>query len=209
VIGVVKHQRTVSLAADGRETIYMPAAQFGFGVNRYIVRGTGDPTALAPSVRAALREINPRYLMHTVQPLDELVTVARGPTRFALVCIGVFAVVAVVLALVGLYGVLATVVRQRTAEIGVRMAFGAEPSGIFRLVVGQGMRLAVLGMGIGLVAALALTRVMQSMLVGVSATDPLTFIAITALFASVAALACWLPARRAARLDPLVALREE
>jgi predicted permease len=209
VIGVVKHQRTVSLAADGRETIYMPAAQFGFGVNRYIVRGTGDPTALAPSVRAALREINPRYLMHTVQPLDELVTIARGPTRFALVCIGVFAVVAVVLALVGLYGVLATVVRQRTAEIGVRMAFGAEPSGIFRLVVGQGMRLAVLGIGIGLVAALALTRVMQSMLVGVSATDPLTFIAITALFASVAALACWLPARRAARLDPLVALREE
>jgi len=100
-------------------------------------------------------------------------------------------------------------VRQRTAEIGVRMAFGAQPSGIFRLVVGQGMRLAALGIVIGLAAAFALTRVMQSMLVGVSATDPLTFVAITALFAAVAALACWIPARRAARLDPLVALREE
>jgi putative ABC transport system permease protein len=209
IIGVVKHQRTASLAADGRETIYMPAAQFGFGVNRVVVRTNGDPTLLAPAIRAALREVNPRYLMHTVQPLDELVDVARGPTRFALVCIGVFAVVAVVLALVGLYGVLATVVRQRTAEIGVRMAFGAQPSGIFRLVVGQGMRLAALGIGIGLFAAFALTRVMRSMLVGVSATDPVTFVGITALFVAVAALACWLPARRAARLDPLVALREE
>jgi putative ABC transport system permease protein len=209
VIGVVKHQRTVSLATDGRETIYMPAQQFGFGVNRWIVRTSGSPTQLAPAIRAALRDTNPRYLMHTVQPLDALVDVARGPTRFALVCIGVFAVVAVVLALVGLYGVLATVVRQRTAEIGVRMAFGAQPAGIFRLVVGQGMRLATLGIGLGLLAALGLTRVMQSMLVGVSATDPVTFVAITTLFVSVAALACWIPARRAARLDPLEALREE
>ena len=209
IVGVVKHQRTASLAADGRETLYMPAAQFGFGVNRMIVRTNGDPALLAPAIRAALREVNPRYLIHTVQPLDELVDVARGPTRFALVCIGVFAVVAVVLALVGLYGVLATVVRQRTAEIGVRMAFGAQPSGIFRLVVGQGMRLAALGIGIGLFAAFALTRVMRSMLVGVSATDPLTFVGITVLFVAVAALACWIPARRAARLDPLVALREE
>jgi putative ABC transport system permease protein len=110
---------------------------------------------------------------------------------------------------VGLYGVLATVVRQRTAEIGVRMAFGASGRSIFRLVVGQGMRLAALGIAIGLFAAFAVTRVMQSMLVGVSATDPLTFVAITALFVVVAMLACWIPARRAARLDPLVALREE
>jgi putative ABC transport system permease protein len=209
VIGVVKHQRAVSLSSDGRETFFMPAAQFGFGVNRWIVRTAGDPSRLEPLARATIREINPRYVMHTVQPLGALVDVARGPTRFSLVCIGVFAGVAVVLALVGLYGVLATVVRQRTAEIGVRMAFGATGQSIFRLVVGQGMRLAALGIGIGLLAALAVTRVMQSMLVGVSATDPLTFAAITALFVAVAALACWIPARRAARLDPLEALREE
>ena len=210
IIGVVKHQRTVSLSADGRETFFMPAAQnFGFGVNKYIVRTSGDPTAMAAVARSAIRQLNPRYVMHTVQPLTELVDTALGPTRFALVCIGVFAVVAVVLALVGLYGVLATVVRQRTAEIGVRMAFGATGRSIFRLVVGQGMRLAALGIGIGLAAAFAVTRVMQSMLIGVSATDPLTFVAITGLFVAVAALACWIPARRASRLDPLVALREE
>ena len=124
-------------------------------------------------------------------------------------CIGVLAAVAVVLALGGLYGVLATVVRQRTAEIGVRMAFGANGRSIFRLVVGQGMRLAALGIAIELFAAFAVTRVMRSMLVGVSETDPLTFVAITALFVTVAALACLIPARRAARLDPVVALRQE
>ena len=209
VIGVVKHQRTVSLSSDGRETFFMPAAQFGFGANRWIVRAGGDPARLEPLARAAIRELDPRYVMHTVQPYSALVDVARGPTRFALVCIGAFAAVAVVLALVGLYGVLATVVRQRTAEIGVRMAFGANSRTIFRLVVGQGMRLAALGIAIGLFAAFAVTRVMQSMLVGVSATDPLTFVAITALFVAVAMLACWIPARRAARLDPLAALREE
>ena len=117
--------------------------------------------------------------------------------------------VAVVLAIVGLYGVLSTLVRQRTAEIGIRMAFGASDTNVFRLVVGQGMRLAGLGIVIGVVAAFALTRVMQTMLVGVSATDPVTFAAITALFLAVAALACWVPARRAARLDPIVALRTE
>jgi putative ABC transport system permease protein len=134
---------------------------------------------------------------------------ARAPTRFALVCIAIFAIVAAVLASVGLYGVLSTVVRQRSAEIGVRMAFGASAQSVFRLVVGQGMRLSALGIGIGILAAIALTRVMRKMLVGVSATDPATFAAIGALFLAVAALACWLPARRAAKLDPLVALRDE
>ena len=119
------------------------------------------------------------------------------------------ALVAVVLALVGLYGVLATVVRQRTAEIGVRMAFGAEPSGIFRLVVGQGMRLATLGIGIGLVAALGLTRAMQSMLVGVSPTDPLTLGGVAVVLAVLGAVAAYAPARRATRVDPVEVLRRD
>ena len=134
---------------------------------------------------------------------------AMAPTRFALVLIAVFAAIAAALACIGLYGVLSTVVRQRTAEIGVRMAFGATGGSVFRMMVGQGLRLSALGVGLGLVTAFVLTRALQSMLVSVSATDPLTFVAITALFLSVAAVACWLPARRAARLDPLVALRED
>jgi ABC-type antimicrobial peptide transport system permease subunit len=117
--------------------------------------------------------------------------------------------VAALLAGIGLYGVLSTLVRQRTAEIGVRMAFGASSASILQLVGGQGLKLSALGIGIGLLAAFAVTRVMSSMLVGVSPTDPLTFAAIAAFFLGVTALACWIPARRAARLDPVAALREE
>ena len=113
------------------------------------------------------------------------------------------------LASVGLYGVLASAVRQRTAEIGVRMAFGAPSASIFKLVIGQGLRLSALGVVIGLVGALGMTGVLQTMLVGVTATDPLTFVSIAALFVTVATLACWIPARRAAGMDPNVALREE
>ncbi len=120
-----------------------------------------------------------------------------------------FAIIAAVLAGVGLYGVLATTVRRRTAEIGVRMALGAAPSGIFGLIVGEGLRLSTLGIAIGLVAAFELTRALQSMLVGVKRTDPATFVAVAALFYCIAALASWLPARRAAALDPTAALREE
>ena len=134
---------------------------------------------------------------------------ARAPTKFALACIGVFAVVAALLAGIGLYGVLSTLVRQRTAEIGVRMAFGASSGSILQLVASQGLKLSVLGIGIGLLAAFSLTRVMSTMLVGVSPTDPLTFAAIAAFFLGVTALACWIPARRASRLDPVQALREE
>jgi putative ABC transport system permease protein len=118
-------------------------------------------------------------------------------------------VIAAVLAAVGLYGVLATFVRQRTAEIGVRMALGAAPSNIFALVVGQGLWLSAAGIGIGLIAASAATRVMASMLVGVKATDPVTFAAIVVFFFVIAAVACWIPAWRASSLDPTLALRDE
>ena len=141
--------------------------------------------------------------------MDAAVEKAQAGTRFSLLLIGVFATVAVLLAGVGLYGVLSTVVRQRTAEIGVRMALGAAPGKIFSLVVGQGLRLSAAGIAAGLVAALALTRVMTTMLVGVKATDPLTYAAMAALFFAIAALACWLPAWRASALDPTRALRDE
>jgi putative ABC transport system permease protein len=209
VIGVVRHQRNASLAVDGRETMFVSSGQAGFFGNQWVVRTNGDASRLTPSIRATIREINPRYVINNLGTLDVLVDRARAPTRFALACIGVFAVVAAVLAGIGLYGVLSTLVRQRTAEIGVRMAFGASSNSILQLVAGQGLKLSVLGIGIGLLAAFAVTRVMATMLVGVSPTDPLTFVAIAAFFLGVTALACWIPARRASRLDPVAALREE
>jgi putative ABC transport system permease protein len=125
------------------------------------------------------------------------------------VLIGAFAVIAVVLSGVGLYGVLSTTVRQRTAEIGVRMALGAPKMGIFAMVIGQGVKMSVAGIVVGLIASLAVTRVMRSLLVGVAPTDPLTFVAVAVLFFAIAVLACWLPARRAAGLDPAKALKDD
>jgi ABC-type antimicrobial peptide transport system permease subunit len=134
---------------------------------------------------------------------------AMAPTRFALMLIGFFAGTAVILAAVGLYGILAYAVQQRTSEIGVRMAFGAETGRILGLVIRQGMALAVAGIGVGLVGAWGLTRFMEGLLVGVPATDPVTFAGISAVFVAVAALACYLPARRATRVQPVQALGSE
>ena len=156
-----------------------------------------------------MNELDARIPVADVQPMQALVDRARGPTRFALVLIGIFAGIAALLAAVGLYGVLATAVRQRTAEIGVRMAFGSPNRDIFKLIIGEGLKLSAAGIALGLVAAFVLTRVMRSLLVGVGATDPATFAAIVALFLVIAALACWLPARRAATMDPTRALRGE
>jgi putative ABC transport system permease protein len=210
IIGVVAHQRHETLAHDGRETVFVTDGYFFFGATgRWVVRTSGDPAALIPQVRALIRELDPNLAVTDVQPMSVFVDKARAPTRFALVLIGVFAGIAVLLAGVGLFGVLATMVRQRTPEIGVRLAFGAPRQSILRLVVGQGMRLSVAGVALGVVAALALTRVMQTMLVGVGATDPLTFAAMIVLFLGIAAVACWVPARQAAGLDPNVALQSD
>ncbi len=210
IIGVVAHTRQYDLALDGREQMYMVDGEFGFGAgSRWVIRTNGDPAQLAGPARAALAAVDPLVAVADVKPMSDYVTVARGPTRFALLLIGIFAGIAVALSGVGLYGVLSTVVRQRTAEIGVRMALGSSKQDIFRLVIGQGMRLSGAGIGLGLVAAFALTRVMRSMLVGVAPTDPATFGAVALLFVLIAATACWLPARRAAGLDPITALRDE
>jgi ABC-type antimicrobial peptide transport system permease subunit len=141
--------------------------------------------------------------------MESYVDQSMGPTRFALTLIGVFGVIALLLASIGLYGVLSYVVRQRTAEIGVRMAFGAESGSILKLVVGQGLTLAGGGVLLGLLVAFPLTGFMESMLVGVTPTDPLTFGSISAVFVAVAAVACWVPARRAAHVDPVTALRDK
>ncbi len=210
VIGVATHQRDTDLAIAGREQVYVTDGYVNFGaVNRWALRTAGDPARYSTAVREEIRKLDPSFLIAELRPLDEWVERAQAGTRFSLLLIGIFAVIAALLAAVGLYGVLSTVVRQRTAEIGVRMALGAAPSGIFSLVVGQGLRLSAAGIAVGLVAAFAVTRVMSSMLVGVQPTDPPTFAVMAVMFALIAAAASWLPARRAAGLDPTQALREE
>jgi putative ABC transport system permease protein len=173
------------------------------------VRTSGDASALAPTIAAAVAEVDARVPIAEVQPMQALVEKANGPTRFAATLIGIFALVALVLAAVGLYGVLSTTVRQRTAEIGMRMVCGAQPAGILRLVFAEGLRLSVAGMVVGLGIALSVTGLMRSMLVSVTPTDPATFVAITVVFLAIALLATLIPARRAARVDPAVALRQQ
>jgi putative ABC transport system permease protein len=210
VLGVVAHQRNVSLAVPGREQIYFTDGFLGHGAAAFwAIRTAGDPSKYGPSVRAAISKIDPHLLLSDMQPMDALVTHAQAPTRFSLLLIGVFAGVAALLAAVGLYGVLSTVVQQRTSEIGVRMALGAAPGSIFGLVVGQGLRLSAAGIGLGMIAAVILTRAITTMLVDVRPTDPATFISMAVLFLAVAASASWLPAQRAAALDPTAALRQE
>src|SRR5262245_11625952 len=210
VIGVVAHQRQTALAEPGREQIYLTDGFRGNGLNMYwAVRAKGDPAQYASVVRAEVAKFRPNLLVTEMRPMEALVKRAQADTRFSLLLIGVFAVIAALLACVGLYGVLSNVVRQRTAEIGVRMALGATPGSVFKLVVGHGLRLSAIGVAAGMVAAFGLTRAMSSMLVGVKATDPATFTAMAALFLIIAAVASGLPARRAARLDPNIALREE
>lgn len=210
IIGVVAHQRDESLAERGREQVYFTDAYSDSGaVQQWAIRSAGDPAKFSSDLRAAIKAVNPEFSLDEMRPMEALVMQAQASTRFSLLLIGVFAVVAGLLAGVGLYGVLSTVVRQRTAEIGVRMALGARSGTIFNLIVGQGLRLTAVGVAAGLVAALALTRAMTTMLVGVKPTDPITFVTMAVIFFVVAGIASWIPARRAAGVDPAIALRDE
>src|SRR5258708_4819722 len=210
IIGVAAHVRGNSLAVPGREQVYVMDGYVDHGrVNRWALRVNGDPAQFAGAVRAAVAHHDSNMVLMEMQPMDTLVEVAQAGTRFQLLLIGVFAAIAAILAGVGLYGVLATLVRQRTADIGVRIALRAAPAGIFQLIVGHGLRLSAAGILTGLVVAAALTLVMSSILISVKPTDPLTYGAMAGLFFAIAAIASWLPARRAAALDPTVALRGE
>jgi putative ABC transport system permease protein len=210
IIGVVEHQRNTSLVEPGREQLYVTDGYVNHQAAAWwALRTDGDPAALAGQVREVVRNTGKEMLINEMQPMDLRVVQAQAQTRFSLLLIGVFSTIAALLAGVGLYGVLATLVRQRTAEIGVRMALGAAPSRIFRLMVGKGLYLSAIGIGIGLLAAFALTRVLASMLVEVKPTDPVTFVSVAVLFLVIAFLASWLPAVRAAGLDPTTALRNE
>jgi putative ABC transport system permease protein len=210
IIGVVAHQRNTSLIEPGREQLYVTDGYVNhLAASWWALRTDGDPAALAGAVREVVRKQGRDTFINEMQSMDSRVVQAQAQTRFSLLLIGVFSTIAALLAGVGLYGVLATSVRQRTAEIGVRMALGAAPSRIFRLMVGKGLFLSAIGIAIGLVGAFALTRVLASMLVEVKPTDPVTFVSVAALFLIIAVIASWLPAYRAAGLDPHTALRQE
>jgi putative ABC transport system permease protein len=216
VIGVVEHQRHEGLATPGLEAIFVTEGSFFHGfAGTWVVRlrcaegATCDPSQLSSGARSAVAELDPLLAVSAMQPYRQLVDRAMTPTRFALVMIAIFAGVAALLASVGLYAVLATTVRQRTTEIGVRVALGASRRSIFGLVVGHGMLLSILGLGIGLVGAFVLTRAMSTMLVGISPTDVLTYAAMTVLFIVIALISCWVPASRAASLEPTRALRAD
>ena len=209
IIGVVAHQRESSLAQAGREQIFVTDGSIGSFSNNWVLRTSGSPAQYAPQVRAAIATLGPRFLVTQLKTMDDLVSDAQAATRFTLLLTGVFASIAAILAAVGIYGVLSTLIRQRTAEIGVRMALGAPPANIFRMVVGQGLTLSIIGLGLGLPTAFALTRALTTILVGVKPTDQLTYAMMALFFIVITALASWLPAHRAASLDPTVALHEE
>jgi len=174
-----------------------------------VVRASGDPASLAPAIQSEVSALDKNVTVSQVQTMDQVVEDSTAQPRFYLLLLGTFAAVALVLAAVGIYGVMSYSVSRRTHEIGIRMALGAERRDVLRLVVGQGMILAVLGAGVGLIAALGLTRLMSSLLYGVQPDDPTTFLAVTLVLCLVALAANYIPARRATNIDPMVALRYE
>jgi putative ABC transport system permease protein len=219
IVGVVGHVKHFGLDADTQSKIqyqfYMPVVQVpdkfltGFGGMTLVVRTEGDPALMAAPVKETILAIDKDQPVIAVRTMQHVLADSISQRRFTMLLLGLFAGLALVLASVGIYGVMSYTVAQRTHEIGVRMALGARPAAVLRMVVRQGMMLAGTGVALGLPIALALTRFMASFLFGVSATDPLTFIAIPLILAGVALAACFVPARRATKVDPMVALRYE
>jgi putative ABC transport system permease protein len=207
IIGVVGDVKQGALDQETPPLLYLPYPQAPMAGLRVILRSNLPPTSLTRTARAVVREIDRELPVYAIRPLEEYVSTAVGPQRFYATLVGIFALVALVLAAVGLYGVIAYAVSQRTHELGVRVALGATGERIAAMVVGQGLTLTFGGVVLGVAAAVAVTRVLGSLLFGVSALDPLTFAAVLLVLTAVAAIASYVPARRAARVDPLVAMR--
>jgi len=209
VVGVVRDAKYDQLAERPVFFGYRPLSQRYRGAMTLHVRTTSDPLAAVNQVRAEVRALDANLPLTNVVTMQEHMRLLLAPARLLALLSSALGVLALLLAAIGLYGVMAYVVGSRTREIGIRMALGAQTSGVRRLVIGQGLKLALIGIALGLLAAFGLTRVLQSVLYGVSANDPLTFVGVAVLWLAVALLACYVPARRATRVDPLVALRYE
>jgi putative ABC transport system permease protein len=206
VVGDVRH-RTLWRAPDPES--YVPYDQVAFGGMTMVVRAAGDPQQLLPALRREVQALDSQLPLYGVRTLQQYISGTVAQRQFITLLLGIFGGVAMLLAVVGLYGVISYGVAQRTHEIGVRVALGAESMDVLRLVVGQGLRLTLLGVALGWLAALGASRLLGSLLFGVSGNDPVTFAAVAAVFVAVALAACYVPARRATRVDPLVALRYE
>lgn len=220
VIGIVKHIKHLSWEADAQSTVrFQMYANYNQIPDQYfaqatramslVVRTNSEPLALAPAVRRQVLDVDKDQPVYNVKPMEELITASISQQRFAMLLIAVFAGVALALSAVGIYGVMSYSVTQRSHEIGIRMALGASGRDVLNLVVGQGLKLVVAGVAIGLGGAVALTRVMSGLLFGVSATDPVTFVVTSVVLTGVALAASVIPARRAAKVDPMIALRHE
>jgi predicted permease len=209
IVGVVGEVRHFGLEAKTDMEMYRTYEQASLPLSALVIRAAGDPLELVGAVRQEIKLVDADLPLYDIKTLEQRLSDSVVKRRFTLLLLSLFAAVAAGLAGVGIYGVMSYSVTQRTPEIGIRLALGAAPRDVLRLMVGQGIRLALLGVALGLGAALALTRLLTSLLYGVSATDPLTFALIAVLLLGVALLACYVPARRAAKVDPLVALRYE
>jgi putative ABC transport system permease protein len=207
IVGVVGDTKTGSLTGEGGMQVYVPHAQDAhWNFMGLVIRTAGDPAAFAPTLRREVQALDKDQPVYNVRTMDDEVMNSLGTRRVSMQLFAVFAGAALLLAALGIYGVMAYSVTQRTQEIGIRMALGAQKSDVLGLVIRQGMTLTVIGVVVGLAGAFALTRLIANLLFGVAATDPFTFFAIPLLLLFVALVACYLPARRAARLDPIKAL---
>ena len=209
IVGVVDDMKRDGLRSEPEPEVFVAHHQASYPAMSLVIRTAVNPMSIVGAVRRELAAIDKDVPLYQVTTMDDLLTKAVGEPRFLMFLISGFATVALILAAVGGYGVTAYAVTERTREIGIRMALGAQVSDVFRLVVKQGMILALAGVGVGLAAAFALTRVMKGLLFGVNAADLPTFTLVALLLATVALLACWIPARRATKVDPLTALRSE
>lgn len=209
VLGVVSNVWHSSLEAAAEPEMYFPLAQATQGSVEMVVRTTQPPEAMASEIQRALQSVDANLPVRDFRTLEGIVAQSVSPRRFVMLLLGGFAGLALLLAALGIYGVISFSVAQRTQEIGIRLALGAQAADVLKLVLGQGAKLIFRGVVLGLLMAFLLAQVMRSMLFGVSATDPLTFGMIALLLTIVALLACYLPARRATKVDPMIALRCE
>jgi len=209
IVGVVGDVKANGLDTETGSMIYWPHTQFPTGFNRVVIRTTSDPSNLIAAVKHQVWSVNKNQPIADIKSMEQVLAASVARRRFNMALLGGFAVIALLLASVGIYGVMSYTVTQRYREIGIRMALGAARRDIIRMVMKQGVSLALLGIGAGLVGALALTRLLSSLLFGVSATDPITFITISLILTGVALGACFVPARRATKVDPMIALRYE